>query len=56
MMVDEMVDFYYQCFMGMADSLGRSTGQKEMVDDLQAFAKEFIRKFHEGQRKAPGEN
>jgi gliding motility-associated protein GldC len=56
MMVDEMVDFYYQCFMGMADSLARSTGQKEMVDDLQAFAKEFIRKFHEGQRKAPGEN
>ncbi len=54
MMVDEMVDFYYQCFMGMADSLARSTGQKELVDDLQAFAKEFIRKFHDGQRSEQG--
>lgn len=53
MMVDEMVDFYYQCFMGMADSLARSTGQKVLVDSLQDFAKEFIGKFHEIQRNMP---
>jgi len=53
MMVDEMVDFYYQCFMGMADSLERSTGQRDLVADMQGFAKDFIRKFQEGQRNDP---
>lgn len=51
MMVDEMVDFYYQNFMGMADSLGRSTGQQELVADLKAFAKGFLQKFQELQRQ-----
>lgn len=50
MMVDEMVDFYYQTFMGMADSLDRSTGQKELVQDLREFSKHFFRKFQELQR------
>lgn len=51
MMVDEMVDFYYQSFMGMADSLERSTGQKELVADMRAFAAKFYKKFQEGQRE-----
>jgi gliding motility-associated protein GldC len=51
MMVDEMADFYYQTFMGMAESLQRSTGQAALVHDLQHFAKDFFRKFQESQRK-----
>lgn len=52
MMVDEMVDFYYQTFMGMADSLARSTGDQILVDDLKNFAKKFIQTFQEHQRNA----
>lgn len=52
MMVDEMVDFYFQTLMGMADTLGRSTGQKQLVEDLQHFAKDFFRKFRESQQQA----
>jgi gliding motility-associated protein GldC len=51
MMVDEMVDFYYQTFMGMADSLERSTGQKNLVHDLRDFSKKFIQKFQDSQRE-----
>ena len=51
MMVDEMVDFYYQTFMGMADSLERSTGQKVLVNDLRDFSKKFFQKFQETQRE-----
>jgi gliding motility-associated protein GldC len=51
MMVDEMVDFYYQTFMGMADSLERSTGQKYLVNDLRDFSKKFFQKFQESQRE-----
>jgi gliding motility-associated protein GldC len=54
MMVDEMIDFYYQSFMGMAESLERSTGQKELVTDLRAFAKGFFQKFQEAQKKENG--
>lgn len=50
MMVDEMGDFYYQCFMGMADSFQRSTGQTELVKEMKQYAKEFFRKFQESQR------
>jgi hypothetical protein len=37
--------------MGMADSLARSTGQQELVQDLREFAKQFIQKFQQQQRK-----
>ncbi|HSC54435.1 MAG TPA: gliding motility protein GldC [Phnomibacter sp.] len=50
MMVDEMADFFYQTLMGMADTLERSTGQKELVHDFRHFAKDFFKKFQEGQR------
>jgi gliding motility-associated protein GldC len=52
MMVDEMIDFYYQSMMGMADSLARSTGQQELVTDLKKFAADFFRKFQESQRNS----
>jgi gliding motility-associated protein GldC len=51
MMVDEMADFYYQTFMTMADTYERATKQKELVNDMKDFAKEFYRKFREIQLK-----
>jgi gliding motility-associated protein GldC len=51
MMVDEMADFYYQTMMGMADTYLRATQQKELVDDMKSFAKEFYKKFKDTQLK-----
>ena len=51
MMVDEMADFYYQVMMGMADTYLRATQQKELVDDMKNFAKDFYKKFRETQLK-----
>jgi gliding motility-associated protein GldC len=51
MMVDEMADFYYQTMMGMADTYLRATQQKELVDDMKNFAKEFYKKFKDSQLK-----
>jgi gliding motility-associated protein GldC len=49
MMVDEMADFYYQTMMGMADTYLRATQQKELVDDMKNFAKQFYKKFKDTQ-------
>lgn len=51
MMVDEMADFYFQTFMGMADSFERSTHQTELVGDIRKFAQTFYKKFQEEQMK-----
>ena len=51
MMVDEMADFYYQTMMGMADTYLRATQQKELVDDMKKFAKEFYQKYKDLQLK-----
>ena len=51
MMVDEMADFFYQTLMGMADTYNRATHNKEMVDDMKKFAKDFYQKFKDGQLK-----
>ena len=51
MMVDEMADFYYQTMMGMADTYLRATQQKELVDDMKNFAKDFYKKFKDSQLK-----
>jgi gliding motility-associated protein GldC len=45
MMVDEMGDFYYQTLMTMADTFGRATQQKELVEDMKKFALAFQKKF-----------
>jgi hypothetical protein len=51
MMVDEMADFYYQTLITMADSYERATHQKELVDDMKKFAKDFYEKFRAIQLK-----
>jgi len=51
MMVDEMADFFYQTMMTMADTYGRSAQQKDMVEDMKKFAKEFYNKFRASQMK-----
>ncbi len=51
MMVDEMADFYYQTMMGMADTYLRATQQKELVEDMKTFAKDFYKKFKDTQLK-----
>jgi gliding motility-associated protein GldC len=45
MRVDEMADFFYQTFMGMADAYQRATHHQELAHDIQHFAKEFYQKF-----------
>ncbi len=51
MMVDEMADFYFQAFMGMAESYDRATHDHELVTDIRTFAKAFQQKFREAQIK-----
>jgi len=51
MMVDEMADFFYQTFMGMADTYSRATQYQDLTDDIKKFAKEFIEKFNSKQFK-----
>jgi hypothetical protein len=52
MMVDEMADFYYQTLVTMADTFDRATQQKELVNDMKNFAKEFYKKFRDQQMKS----
>jgi gliding motility-associated protein GldC len=52
MMVDEMTDFFYQTIMTMADTYERATKNKELVDDMKNFARDFYAKFREQQLKA----
>lgn len=51
MMVDEMADFFYQTMMTMADTYGRATNHKEMVDEMKKFAQDFYQKFRQKQLK-----
>ena len=51
MMVDEMADFFYQTMMTMADTYGRATNHKDMVDEMKKFARDFYEKFRERQLK-----
>jgi len=44
MMVDEMNDFYYQTFFGMADTYLRATKNAELANELKEFAKAFHKK------------
>ncbi|MBC7587911.1 MAG: gliding motility protein GldC [Chitinophagaceae bacterium] len=51
MMVDEMADFFYQTFMGMADTYNRATHHEELVKDMKKFAQDFYQKFRDEQLK-----
>ena len=44
MMVDEMNDFFYQTFYGMADTYLRATQNVELTAELKEFAKSFLKK------------
>ncbi len=44
MMVDEMNDFFYQTFFGMADTYVRATKNGELAKEMREFAKEFLKK------------
>ncbi|MEI8075428.1 MAG: gliding motility protein GldC [Bacteroidota bacterium] len=51
LMVDEMADFYYQTFMGMADTFMRATQNQELVAQMKQNAKDFYQKFRDSQLK-----
>jgi gliding motility-associated protein GldC len=44
MMVDEMVDFFYQTLMTMADTYKRATRHEDLAGELKTFAKDFYKK------------
>jgi gliding motility-associated protein GldC len=47
MMMDEMNDFFFQTFMGLADTYGRANKDQEIVKDIKAFAEQFYKKAQE---------
>ena len=47
MMVDEMNDFYYQTFFGMADTYLRATKNEALANELKEFAKAFHKKAND---------
>src|ERR1700685_4450499 len=44
MTIDEMNDFFYQTFYGMADTYARATKNTELSADLKEYAKTFLKK------------
>lgn len=44
MMVDEMIDFFFQSMMGMSETYTRATRNEELAREMQAFAKNFYKK------------
>ncbi len=53
MMVDEMNDFFYQTFYGMADTYLRATKNAELAAELREFAKSFLKKATAAVEAAP---
>jgi gliding motility-associated protein GldC len=49
MLVDEMVDFFYQTIMTMADTYGRATSDATQVEAMKKFAREFHHEFQHKQ-------
>jgi len=47
MMVDEMNDFFYQTFFGMADTYARATRNASLADTIKDFARNFHRQASE---------
>ncbi|MEY4282343.1 MAG: hypothetical protein RLZ39_1755, partial [Bacteroidota bacterium] len=44
MMVDEMIDFYFQTFYGLAETFERATKNQALAKELKAFASSFQKK------------
>ncbi len=47
MMVDEMNDFFYQTFFGLADTYARATRNDDIAKEIKDFAKAFHKKATE---------
>ena len=45
MLVEDMKRFFHQNLVTMADSFQRATGEKEMMDELRAYANYFAEKM-----------
>ncbi|WP_276132262.1 gliding motility protein GldC [Polluticoccus soli] len=56
MMVDEMNDFFYQTFFGMADTYLRATKNAELSNELKEFAKSFLKKASDALEKENSNN
>ena len=50
MEVNEMNDFYYQTFYGMAETYLRATNNTVLAEELKAFAREFLKKATEAKQ------
>lgn len=44
MRIDEMNDFFFQSFIGMADTFTRATNHPELANEIKTFAKSFHKK------------
>lgn len=51
MTVQEMNLFYFQTMMSMSESFMRSTQQKDLADEIQKFAKEWIEKVKQKEKQ-----
>src|SRR5258708_38157194 len=51
MMVDEMVDFFYQTLMTMAETYQRATQDPVLMNEMKQFARDFYKKFRDQQLK-----
>jgi gliding motility-associated protein GldC len=56
MMVDEMADFFFQTFMGMADTYNRATRNGELAQEMKSFAKTFHKKAIEAIEKSEAQS
>jgi gliding motility-associated protein GldC len=47
MMMDEMNDFFFQTFFGMADTFTRATNNQELGKEIKEFAKKFHKQVND---------
>lgn len=45
MLADEMKQFYHQCFLSMADTFEKATGETEAAKEMRSFAQHFGEKM-----------
>jgi gliding motility-associated protein GldC len=51
MPVEEMIEFYYQTFIGMAETYARATHNHPLADELKAYAGNFLKKARQALEK-----
>ncbi|HLR36582.1 MAG TPA: gliding motility protein GldC [Chitinophagaceae bacterium] len=52
MMMDEMAEFFFQTFVGMAETFENATQFSDQAQDIRRFAEEFLKKFQSRQESA----